>query len=124
MLKEDYPVIFDETEITIIKQQWNMSYVNLVNTAQTEAGTDDVEVLRFAKRTINAQFKCTDGWAKFFAEKNSQASIEVQFYDVVTETYIQKTMRMDSLTINEIKYSDQIDVSNGLYNVSFRLVEF
>ena len=124
MLKEDYPVIIDGTTISIIKQQWNRSYVNVYNSAQTEAGTDDIEVVRFSKTTIAAQFKCTDEWARTFAEFNSRASLTVRFYDLETETYVQKTMRMTSLVINEIRYSDRIDVSEGLYTVSFQLVEF
>ena len=124
MLKDDYPIVIDNTEVPLKKQQWNRSYVNICNIAQTEAGTDDVEYIRFAKTTIAASFKCTDDWAKFFAECNNKPSLTVKFYDLQTETYVEKTMRMDSLTANEIKYSDQVDVSNGLYNVSFRLLEF
>lgn len=124
MLVEDYPIVIDNTEVPIKKQQWNRSYVNVSNIAQTEAGTDDVEVLRFGKTTISASFKCTDTWAKFFAECNGKPYLTVKFYDLETETYAEKTMRMDSLTINEIRFSDRIDVSNGLYNVSFRLLEF
>ena len=124
MLREDYPIFFDETEIEIKHLSWNRSYSNILNTQQTEDGHDDVEVIRRGKSTISASFRCTDEWVSILAEFNSHPSIDVRFYDVVTKDYVTLEMRMESLSVQEIRNSDRLTVTNGTYNVSFSLVEF
>ena len=124
MLRDDYPIYFDTDEITIKHRQWNRQYQKLTSIATTEAGTDDVEVVRFAKCVIAAQFRCTDTWAGFFASYNDHQEISVKFYDTDTDAYVTKNMRMQNLQINEIAGSDRLTVTEGVYNVAFQLVEF
>lgn len=124
MLRTDYPIYFDTTEITIRHRQWNRVYSNVLNINQTEDGHDDVEVIRLGKATIAAQFRCTDTWAATLAAFNDQPSIAVKYYDVVTKAYVTMNMRMDNLSVREIKGSDRLSATNGVYDVSFNLVEF
>lgn len=124
MLKEDYPIYFDDTEISIRHRTWKRSYVNLINENTTEAGTDDVEYVRFGKTNIRAQFWCTDTWTAIFATFSGKPSISVKFYDVETDAYITKSMRMSNFSISEINGSDRLTATNGTYDVSFDLEEF
>jgi hypothetical protein len=124
MLKEDYPIYFDDTEISIRDRRWNRSYINVTSIFQTEDGHDDVEVIRTGKSTISAAFRCTDAWASVFASFNSHTSINVRFYDVETNDYITLIMRMDGLMVNKIVGSERLSVTNGTYEVTFNLVEF
>ena len=124
MLREDYPIYFDETEIAIKHLQWNRSFVNISNSFQTEDGHDNVEVIRRGKTTISAQFRCMDEWVSILSAFNAQPSINVKFYDVVSQDYVTLVMHMENLSVQEIRRSDRLSVTNGTYNVSFSLQEF
>lgn len=119
-----YPIYFDNTEITIRRVQWSRGYENLANVSETEAGTDDVEVIRKGKAVIGAAFNCSDRWASILSAFNDQQSIQVRFYDIKTKDYVTLKMRMEDLNIDEVQDSDRVSGTNGLYIVSFSLVEF
>lgn len=120
----NYPIYFDNTEISIRKIKWARSYNNLANVSETEAGTDDVEVIRKGKTIIGAEFNCSDRWASILSAFNDQQSIQVRFYDIKTKDYVTLKMRMEDLNIDEVQDSDRVSGTNGLYIVSFSLVEF
>lgn len=120
----NYPIYFDNTELTIRRVRWSRGYENLANVSETEAGTDDVEVIRKGKAVIDAQFNCSDRWASILSAFNDQQSIQVRFYDIKTKDYVTLKMRMEDLNIDEVQDSDRVSGTNGLYIVSFSLVEF
>lgn len=120
----NYPIYFDNTEIKIRRGNWTRAYNNLANVSETEAGTDDVEVIRKGKTTIRAQFNCTSFWASTLSAFNDQQSIQVRFYDIKTKAYVTLKMRMEDLEVDEVENTDRIETTNGLYIVSFDLVEF
>lgn len=120
----NYPIYFDNTELTIRRVQWSRGYENLANVSETEAGTDDVEVIRKGKTVIGAAFNCSDRWASILSAFNDQQSIQVRFYDIKTKDYVTLKMRMEDLNIDEVQNSDRVSGTNGLYIVSFNLVEF
>ena len=124
MLKRDYPIYFDNTEITIKHRTWQVGYANQIVINTTEAGTDDVEYIRFKKTTIRVSFRVFDDWAARLTAFGRNPSIEVRYYDTEERDYVTKTMRMDALSVNEIPKSDDLEVSNGVYDISFNLVEF
>ena len=119
-----YPIYFDNTELTIRRIQWSRGYENLANVSETEAGTDDVEVIRKGKAVIGAAFNCSDRWASILSAFNDQQSIQVRFYDIKTKDYVTLKMRMEDLNIDEVQDSDRVSGTNGLYIVTFNLVEF
>lgn len=124
MLKEDYPIYFDDTELSIRHRVWSLAYSNLTSENRTEAGTDDVEYIRFGKTGIRAQFRCTDTWTAIFASFSGKPSINVKYYDVEEDGYITKVMRMTNFSIAEVYNSDSLEVTNGIYDISFNLEEF
>lgn len=124
MLKEDYPIQINGYVLDIKHQQWNRKYDNVVTANETESGREDIEYVRMGKTTISAQFKVTDELARMFAYWGCQEALTVTFYDVKTDGYISMQMRMTGLQINEVKGSDRLSITNGIYSVTFSLVEF
>lgn len=124
MLKRDFPIYFNNIEIEIPHLAWQIGYANIIVINETEAGTDDVEYTRFGKTTIRAQFRCMDEWTSFFVSCNSLPGFDVRYYDIEEKQYVTKTMRMDGLSISERRYTDELEITNGVYDISFNLVEF
>lgn len=120
----NYPIYFNTDVISIPHAAWIVNPDTISTSNLTEAGTEDVEVTRFGKLTISASYQCTDRWARFFAGYNNIKSFTLKFYDVLTDDYVEKTVRMSGLSIDEVQYSDRLPSTNGLYIVSFSLLEF
>ena len=90
----------------------------------TEAGTDIVEVTRYDKLSISAQFGVTGAWAKVFKTFSKSPSIQVRMYDTESETYETRTMRIRSYRETLKKGSETLTAVNGVWEVSFTLKEF
>lgn len=124
MLKEDFPIYFDNTEISIKARRWNMTYANMSSLSQTEDGGDHVEFLRFGKVTVSAQFRCTDEWAYQLKQFSAIPSFTLRYYDISIKGYASRTVRMDGFSANLISGSERLNATNGVYEVSFNLVEY
>lgn len=122
MLK-DYPIYFDETEL-FTPESWEESYAVVESTNQTEAGTDQVIVTRYDKLSVSASFQCSSRWAAKFAEFRDKDSIAVKLYDLKTQDYKTRTMRMRNFKTGPEKNSEKTKGTNGLYTVNFDLEEF
>ena len=124
MLKTDFPPIFDSTTITPKRLSWEYAYETISNINQTESGHDDVEVIRTGKLSIGAQFQVTDRWAAIFTGFYHKPMITVKDYDVETQTYKERTMRIEGYNVSLVNESDKLGLTNGLYIVTFTLVEY
>ncbi len=122
MLSE-YPIYFDETKL-FTPESWEESYSVVESTNQTEAGTDQVIVTRYDKLSVSASFQCTSRWAAIFAGFRDQDSIAVKLYDLKTQDYKTRTMRIRNFKTGPEKNSEKTKGTNGLYTVSFDLEEF
>ena len=122
MLSE-YPIYFDDVKL-FTPESWEESYAVIENTNQTEAGTDQVIVTRYDKLSVSASFKCSSRWAAKFAEFRDKDSIQVKLYDLKTQDYKTRTMRMRNFKTGPEKNSEKTKGTNGLYTVSFDLEEF
>jgi hypothetical protein len=119
----DFPILFDD--VTILRpMNWQEQSKVVENTVLSEAGTDIVEVVRYDKLTIAAQFSVTSAWAKTFKEFSKKDSISVSRYDVLTETYDVRTMRIRNFTLTRRRKSEFVEGYYGLYDVAFNLEEF
>ena len=122
MLK-DYPIYFDDTKLfTPTKWEESSEVVESVN--QTEAGTDQVIVIRTDKLSVSASFQCSSRWAAKFAAFRDQDSIQVKLYDIKEQGYKTRTMRMRNFKPGHEEHSEKTANTNGLYTVSFDLEEF
>ena len=124
MLKTDYPVIINGTTITIPAQSWSVSYDTVENTNTTEDGYDDIEVVRVGKVKISASYKCMATWAGTFKNMQNTQSFKVKYYDTYASGYVEKTVRMRNFKETLVKKSERLSVTNGIYNISFDLLEF
>lgn len=119
----DYPTFFDNTEI-LKPTSWSESLVNVKDTKTTEAGKDSIAYLRWAKLTVDATYYVTDRWARIFQSFSWKNQFTLKKYDVYERGYDEITVRMEDFKSRLLPESEQIEVSNGLYEVSFKLVEF
>ena len=127
-LNSTYPILFDNTQI-LSPSEWNETS-NVVETVNvTEAGTDNVEVTRYDKLTISAKFKVAEAtnvgeWAKVFKEFSKKPSFTLKRYDILEQGYEERTVRMRDFTAELMAKSDLLPSINGIWNISFTLIEF
>lgn len=124
MLYSDYPLLIDDVEIKPTRQNWSIEYINILNENMTEDGHSDIEIVRKGKVGISVSMQCADMWASMMTRLNAEASLNVKYYDIASKDYITRSMYMDGLIVKEVPNSDKVQGTNGLYYVSFDLVEF
>ena len=124
MLKTDYPVLINGTQMDVEWLQWDVAKNNIVSSQETEAGTEDMEVIRTGKVSISALVQVSDRWAHIIDGFNDIPVLPVKYYDVSALNYVEKSMYMSDLSIELAQYSNRQTLSNGLYTVSFKLTEF
>lgn len=122
MLK-DYPVTFDGIEV-MQWSKWEESREVIENTYQTEAGTDQIDVVRYGKLTVSCQYRCHDEWLRIFTDFSERDSIEVSSYDTKEGRSTVKIMRIRDFKADPIEHSEKVQDTNGVWNVSFKLEEF
>lgn len=124
MLYSDYPLLINDVEIKPTRQNWSIDYINILNENMTEDGHSDIEIVRKGKVGISVSMQCADMWASTITLLNAEASLSVKYYDIATKGYLTRSMYMDDLTVTLVSNSDKVQGTNGLYYVSFSLMEF
>lgn len=127
-LYNTYPIMFDTTQI-LSPSQWDEKSDVIENVNQSEAGTDNVEVARYDKLTVSARFKVAESstagtWAKTFKEFSKKASFTLKRYDILAEAYEERTVRMRNFSASLDRKSDLLPNINGVWDISFDLIEF
>ena len=118
-----FPIKFDnEAIITPISWEEESEVSETIN--QTEAGTDQIVITRYDKLTINCTFQCSSTWAKKFKNYSTKDEITVSIYNILSETYSNRTMRIRNFKVALVKNSWKTSNTNGLWNISFSLKEF
>lgn len=123
MLASDYPIYFDDTKL-FQPAKWEESFGVIENTYQTEAGTDQVDVIRTGKLSVAAQFNCSDSWVTVFAQFSEANSFKLRSYDVKAHGYVTRTVRMRDFKPGLKDDSHKTSGTNGLYETTFTLEEF
>lgn len=121
MLNE-YPMYFDNVKIPFGITH-NASYDTVENVSESEAGTDMVDVVRYDKLTLSLSYKLTSDLVKVIRAFSKMRTFELKMYDTIEEGYVTRTVRMRNYKENKIRKSEKIAVSNGLWEVSFDLLE-
>ena len=119
----DYPVKFNNENIPE-PISWQEDSGVLENVNETEAGTDQIAVRRYDKLTVSCSFQCSHRWAKKFKEYSKQNEIAVKIYDFIDTNYNTRAMRIRDFKISLAENSIRTPGTNGLWNVSFNLIEF
>ena len=120
---KDYPAMFDDTEIPFFYGQ--ETFAKVQTTSISESGKDLVQVARTSKLSIACSFTVADvEWAKFFREYSLLPSFTLSLYDVITDDYVEYTVRIEDYTQNRIRHSEQLTEVKGVWNVAFNIKEF
>ena len=117
----DYPYKFNDT-VMLYPISWQETFTPVEEI--TEAGTDIVAVTRYGKLSVSASYKVSDTWLRTIKAFSTMDSFTLYRYDAVSEGYEQHTVRMRGLSISRVRYSEDIAVTNGIWEVSFNLEEF
>lgn len=121
MLK-NHPYYFNTQEMLFpLNWEENWKVVEIVN--QSEAGTDIIQTTRIGKLTVKVQYKCTSDWLAIYQSFSKLDTFTLKRWDVIQEDYTEHTVRMRNFTNKLIKKSWDISVSDGLWEVSFELLE-
>ena len=119
----DYPVKFGDEEIPE-PEEWSEESSVVENVNQTEAGTDQISVIRYDKLSVSCSFQCSHRWAGKFKAYSKKDSISVRMYDIELAGYKTRTMRIRSFKADPVKNSQRTPNTNGLWEISFHLEEF
>lgn len=122
MLKE-YPIYFNDEKLPDPKK-WEEEFKTIENVNQTEAGTDQVLVVRYEKLTVTAQFNCSSRWAARFAEYRDAGPITVKSYDLKSADYKERRMRIRDFKSSPVEGSKNTPGTTGLYGIVFNLEEY
>lgn len=124
---ETYPIMFDSTELPS-PSQWDETSEVVENVNVTEAGTDQVEVTRYDKLTVNVKYRIAEdpagGIANTLKEFSKKASFTLKRYDVLAKTYEERTVRMRDFKVSLVPKSDYLSSVNGVWEITFTLKEF
>jgi hypothetical protein len=119
----DFPLMFDNDTIPQ-PSTWteNSEVVETVN--NTEAGTQQVEVVRYDRLKVNCGFVVMDAVARLLKTYSKKDSFVVKYYDIETDAYKQRTVRMRGFSAALTKDSFNLLSVRGVWTVSFTLEEF
>lgn len=122
MLNE-YPIRFND-EVIIKPSKWDESYDVIETVNETEAGTDQVVVVRYDKLKVSASFKCSSKWAAKLKRYSLNDHVSVSLFDIGNEDYTTRKMRLRGFAATPVEGSHLLPSTNGLWEVSFDLEEF
>lgn len=119
----DFPITINTVQLPF-PHKWaeTSNVVETVN--KTEAGTDQVEIVRYDKLTISCEFGCDNTLAATLKGFSRLASLTVKYYDTETDAYKERTMRMRKFSQSLADGSHVLDGLRGVWSVSFDLEEF
>lgn len=119
----DFPIEINSTTLPFPhKWQETSNVVETVN--KTEAGTDQVEVVRYDKLTISCEYGCTNDMVATLKSFSKMSSLSVKYYDAETDAYKTRTMRMRKFSVSLADGSHTLNAVRGVWRVSFDLEEF
>ena len=118
----DYPTLFDDVAMPF-PNSWSETSDTVEKVNTSEAGTDIIQVVRYNKLNISASYKCLSDQVKIFKGYVDKDLIVVSLYDQIEEDYVTKNMRMRNFTANLVAKSQGLEVTNGVWEVSFNLLE-
>lgn len=122
MLK-NYPIKFNSVPIPF-PNKFDISNEVLENVNETEAGTDLTQVRRISKLTISMSFRLMNSYlALFEGYAFNTSTISVSIYSATANAYQTKTMRMRNFKYSLVEQSEKIQDINGMYDISFELIE-
>lgn len=122
-IEDQYPLMFDNDVLkypdTFSPEDQTIETVN-----QTEAGTDQVQLVRTGKVKISVAHTCLADDLILYKTYSLKPKFTLKYYDPTLNGYATKTVRLRGLKYPIVKGSYRLDGVRGVYNVSFTLEEF
>ena len=119
----DFPIVINSTTLPF-PHSWKETSNVVENVNKTEAGTDQVDVVRYDKLTISCEFGCDNTLVATLKGFAKLGSLTVKYYDAETDAYKERTMRMRKFAQSFVDGSHTLDGVRGVWKVSFDLEEF
>ena len=116
-------VKFNNTEIPWTNG-WEVAPRDILNENQSEGGTDIVQAIRRDKLSISVQTTCLSAQLKIYAQFKKLDSFTLSCYDPITEENEEHTVRIANFRYSKKPKTERLEVTNGIYNVSFTIEEF
>lgn len=120
---EDYPILFNNNAIPA-PVGWSESYKTVEEVNETEAGTDQVVLIRSDKLSVSCDFNCSSEGVANLASYRDSEPISVRIYDLKTQAYKTRSMRMRNFSVKLVQDSNNTRGTVGLWQVSFDLLEY
>ena len=121
----DYPVLFDGQPVPWpVAGSWTEETANVENVNTTEAGTDQIILIRRGKWQASGTWNCTSAQTRIFRQYSLKDSIVVSVWDALEGGYVAHTCRMTGFSAKLAEYSERTAGTTGLWAVSFSRVEF
>lgn len=118
-----YPILLNNVTLPF-PSGWDESYDVIETVNQTEAGTDSIEVQRYDKLSVSVSTTCLSDLAETLAGLKDVDVIVLKYYDLKTKAYKERNVRMRNFTAKLSKSSHTLSVTNGVWDISFKLEEF
>ena len=124
MLSE-YPILFDGEAIPWPNPDtWREEPQTVENVGTTEAGTDQVIVIRRDRFQASGTWNVSSFWARKFRAYALQDRVAVSVYDVLSGGYREIPCRLRNVQTGLVGHSERSAGTQGLYTVSFTLLGF
>lgn len=120
---KDFPPIIEGIAL-FPPTRWGENFTVIENTYMSEAGTDIVDVVRYDKLDIDAEFRCRSEWLGTLKAWSKKDRLMVRLYDPVLSEYVTKYMRMRNYRQAPLEFSERVRGTYGVWTVSFTLEEF
>lgn len=116
-------ILFDSTPIPF-PQSWVENPQKLKNTFTTEAGTEIDLIIRSKKLSVSFATTCLDNELRTFFQFRDKDSFVLTKYNPLTKASETATVRMTDFNYSLVRKSAGLNVTNGVWEVSFNLEEF
>lgn len=122
MLK-DYPIKIENTAIPF-PLEMTESYETVEDVVTSEAGTDMINVIRTRKLSLAITMRVSSTWKSFFDLMSARLlPITLSLYDTSTHAYLTHSVRMRDYSSSLVRHSEDLAISDGVYDVTFNLLE-
>lgn len=122
-IEQQYPLMFNN-DVLKYPDSFNIEEQTVESVNQTEAGTDQVQLVRTGKIKISVSHLCLADELIFYKNYSTLPKFILKYYDPSLNGYATKTVRMRGLKYPLSKGSYRLDGVRGVYSVSFTLEEF
>lgn len=116
-----FPVKFDGVAMPWA-DKWVKHHSDVEASHTTEAGTEQVSILRKDRLTIDAEYHTDSRGLRRYQQYRNQDTVAVSLYDALSGDYETRTMRIRGFAVEQLQDTATRDTV-GLYIVTFSLEE-